>query len=54
MTAGPDSADQVPAPVHASEARAAAASTKRPVLVLAVALLAASAVGLTVVRGPVI
>ncbi len=48
MTAGPDPADQLPEPVHASDARAAAASPKRPVLLLAVALLAASAVGLAV------
>ncbi len=43
MTAGPDPADQVAEPLQASDARAAAASPKRPVLLLAVALLAASA-----------
>ena len=47
MTVGPDTADQLPEPVHTGDARAAAASPKRLAL-LAVALLAASAVGLAV------
>ena len=48
MTAGPDPADQFPEPVQAGDARPTAASPKRPVVLLAVALLAASAVGLAI------
>jgi len=48
MMAGPDPIDQPPEPVHTGDVRLAAASKKRPALLLAVALLAASAVGLSV------
>lgn len=51
MTAGPDPANQLPEPVHAGDVPAAAASPKRPALLLAVALLAASAVGLAIWAG---